>query len=69
MGYAINTSVFLSFVSFLTVGTFGYLSFLENTQDDFVKSYPTNDILIDIFRVTLALLVMLTFPVAAFPCR
>ena len=70
MSSAIPTSTFgFSLTSYLLVSIFGYLTFLNLTDENLIKSYPDNSILLGIIRIIMTLSIILTYPMVSFPCR
>ena len=51
---------------YIITGTFGYLTFGTSVESDVLKSYPSNDILVNIARVTMCLIVLTSSAVVVF---
>jgi amino acid permease len=69
MTRAVHTTSALCFAAYGIVGVFGYLTFYEHTQGNILNNYPDGDVLVDVMRVLLTVAIVLTFPLAAYPCR
>ncbi|KAM9475543.1 sodium-coupled neutral amino acid transporter 5 isoform 1-T2 [Clarias gariepinus] len=64
-----NISILAMFVMYLLTAIFGYLTFYGNVNDELLKSYSTNDILMLCVRLAVLVAVTLTVPVVLFPIR
>lgn len=59
----------IAFTLYECTGLFGYLRFGAGVSDDILKDFPSDDTLIIIGRVSVALTLMSTFPLNVNPCR
>eukprot|EP00930_Biecheleria_cincta_P047394 TRINITY_DN32847_c0_g1_i1.p1 TRINITY_DN32847_c0_g1~~TRINITY_DN32847_c0_g1_i1.p1 ORF type:complete len:532 (-),score=55.57 TRINITY_DN32847_c0_g1_i1:44-1639(-) len=60
-------SVTIEFVFYALIATAGYLSFLEDTKQDFIRNYPAGDSLILIVRCVYSIPVLLGVPINLSP--
>lgn len=58
----------LSCFCYLLASMSGYLTFFNQTKGNILLNYPTNDILIIIARVAVAITISLSFPMMSHPC-
>jgi len=56
-------------ISYLLISIFGYLTFLDNTEEDLILSYPGDSNILNVIRIIMAVSIILTYPMANFPCR
>ena len=66
---ALYLSTTLSYLCYAATATFGYLSFYQDVDGNILNNYPADDVLVTVMRVVLTLSIILTFPLALFPCR
>jgi len=66
---AINVSVIICSVCYLTVGIFGYLHFYKDTQDNILKNYLDADIVVDIGKVALFFIMCFSYPLLSYTAR
>lgn len=69
----INRSILLSAiicgVLYLLVGVFGYLSFLELTEDNILKHYPLREWYFSIGKIGYTLVIIFSYPLLAYPLK
>ncbi|GFR90479.1 sodium-coupled neutral amino acid transporter 11 [Elysia marginata] len=68
-GFVTHFSVMFAMAMCLILGIVGYASFTGNTQGDLMENYCSDDILMNIARVSFAITIMLTYPVECFVTR
>ncbi|KAJ9449816.1 Vacuolar amino acid transporter 6 [Diplonema papillatum] len=60
----------LCFMVYATMGVFGYLEFLGDTDGNILNNYePKNNVFLAVAFVAIALTVVVAFPLVVFPCR
>ncbi|GFN75345.1 sodium-coupled neutral amino acid transporter 11 [Plakobranchus ocellatus] len=67
--FVTHFSVMFAMVMCLILGIVGYASFTGSTQGDLMENYCSDDILMNIARVSFAITIMLTYPVECFVTR
>uniref|UniRef100_A0A0G4HKS3 Amino acid transporter transmembrane domain-containing protein n=1 Tax=Chromera velia CCMP2878 TaxID=1169474 RepID=A0A0G4HKS3_9ALVE len=65
---SISCSTFL-FIFFTVLATCGYLSWLEETKEDFICNYPLDNPLMQVARVLLFFVMVLIVPLQVYPMR
>ncbi|KAK3771301.1 hypothetical protein RRG08_024378 [Elysia crispata] len=68
-GFVTHFSVMFAMAMCLILGIVGYASFTGATQGDLMENYCSDDILMNIARVSFAITIMLTYPVECFVTR
>lgn len=66
---SLTVSMFVCLVLYLITGCSGYINFKENANSNILTNYDDEDILIGIARVALAILLILSYAILAFPAR
>ncbi len=66
--FIIVFAVLICFVVYTLTGTFGYLTFVPGTciQSDILRNYCNKDILVDVARGLLALVMVTSYPILTF---
>jgi len=54
---------------FLTCGVFGYLTFHDETEGNILNNYNDGDIVVDIIRVLMTVVICFTYPLCMVPAR
>lgn len=65
----INGSILISCLAFLTVGVAGYITFGSNTMGNILLNYDQTSIWVTIGNLSLALMLLLSFPLLFHPLR
>lgn len=69
MNLVIGTSIGFSLGIFEMIAVFGYLTFGSKVGANIISSYPSTSIFIAIGQLSVAVLVMLSYPMEVYPCR
>lgn len=66
---SLSVSMFMCLILYLITGCAGYINFKENTNSNILTNYDDEDILIGIARAALAILLIVSYAILAYPAR
>jgi hypothetical protein len=69
ISFAISMGVLLCTVLYLSVGSFGYIQFLDETKSNILLNFPKEDVLLKVAQVSYALVVCFAYPMICFAAR